>query len=107
MALQEAIEAQQQLFVGVIAIAEHAHVRHMIFHHSSEEASERRKLTQLLQAVLLSSLDERSYDRRGARSILPMQFRKGVRCDYPLLVQPLEISLDQARSGDRGCAPAT
>ena len=24
-----------------------------------------------------------------------MKFRKGVRCDYPVLLQPLEISLDQ------------
>ncbi len=74
-------------------VSERAHARDVLFHHASEEASERRKLTQLLQRVAVFA-NQRPYYRRGARSVLAMQFRKGVRCDYPLLLQPLEISLD-------------
>src|SRR5579864_5166076 len=46
MLLQEAIEAQQQLLGGIVAIAEHAHVRHVFVQHSSEEASEAGKPAQ-------------------------------------------------------------
>ena len=48
MPLQEAIKPQQLLLGGFVAIAEHAHVRHVVFHHSSEEASEARQPTQSL-----------------------------------------------------------
>jgi hypothetical protein len=42
--LQETIEAPEQLFGIVITIAKRAHVRHMLFHHLTEEASEHGQL---------------------------------------------------------------
>jgi hypothetical protein len=93
--LQEAIEAQQQLFVGVVPIAEGAHLRHMLFHNLSEEAAEGREPTQLLQRPITIFTDEGSHDRRGAGTILTMQLCKGVGYDYFLVVQPIEIALHE------------
>jgi hypothetical protein len=95
MALQVAIEAQQQLFIGVVPIAEHAHVRDVFLHHLSEEAAEGWQSTQLLQRRVTVFADEGSHNWRGVRAILPVNCRERVRSDYPLFLQPLEISLDQ------------
>ena len=48
MALRVAIEAQQQLFIGVVPIAEHAHVRDVLLHHLSEQTAKGWQSTQLL-----------------------------------------------------------
>ncbi len=42
--------------------------------------------------------DKGSHDRSGARAILPMQLCERLRLDDTLLLQPPEISLDQARA---------
>jgi type IV secretory pathway VirB9-like protein len=98
MALQEAIEAQQRLLFGAIAIAEDAHVRDMLVHHCSKDASEARKPALRVKCRVAIFTDEGAHDRRGAWTILPMQFGKWVRRDQALVVQPLEISLDQEAS---------
>src|SRR5262249_25347319 len=78
-ALQEAVEAQQQFFIGVVPIAERTHMRHVLFHDFPEEASEGWKTTQYLQRRFAVFTDEGSHDRRGARAVVQMQFCEGVR----------------------------
>ena len=72
MVLQEAIEAQQSLLFGAIAITEDAHVCNMLIHHYSKETSEARKPALFLECCVAILTDEGSNDRRGARAVLPM-----------------------------------
>src|SRR6266478_6970857 len=93
--LEEAIEAKQRVLAGVVAIAERAHMRHVLFHYSSEEASEAQKPPQLLQFRVTVFANQGAHDRRRARAVSPMQLRKGVRCNHPLAFKPVEISFDE------------
>ena len=76
--MQKAIEAQQRLLFGAIAIAEDAHVRDMLIHHCPKEASEARQPALLVKCRVAIFTDEGAHDRRGAGTMLPMQFGKWV-----------------------------